>query len=80
MTVPAGIYLRISRDSEGLGLGVKRQLADCAKLVERLSWSVVEVYEDNDVSATRSKPRPAYLRMMQDVERGRIKAVAVWDV
>ncbi|XKF82988.1 recombinase family protein [Humibacillus xanthopallidus] len=49
-----------------LGAGVKRQLAHCAKLDERLGWSVNEVYEDNDVSATRSKPRPAYVRMMQD--------------
>ncbi len=80
MSVPAGIYLRISRDSEGLGLGVKRQLADCEKLVQRLGWEVAQVYEDNDVSATRIKPRPAYTRMMRDVECGLIKAVAVWDV
>lgn len=80
MTVPAGIYLRISRDSEKDGLGVKRQRADCEKLVKRLGWHVAGIYEDNDVSATRKKPRPAYQRMMQDVERGLIKAVAVWDV
>ena len=35
MTLPAGIYVRISRDSEGLGLGVKRQLADCERLVKQ---------------------------------------------
>ncbi|KAB7743203.1 serine recombinase [Nostocoides sp. F2B08] len=80
MSVPAGIYLRISRDSEGLGLGVQRQLDDCEKLVKQLGWELVQVYEDNDVSATKRKPRPAYVRMMQDVERGAIKAVAVWDV
>jgi DNA invertase Pin-like site-specific DNA recombinase len=80
MSVPAGIYLRISRDSDGLGLGVKRQLADCEKLVQRLGWEVAQVYEDNDVSATRIKPRPAYTRMIGDVECGLIKAVAVWDV
>ena len=27
---------------------------------------MAEVYEDNDVSATRGEPRSAYLRMMQD--------------
>ena len=70
MTVPAGIYLRISRDSERLGLGVKRQRGDCEKLVKRLGWEVGGIYEDNDVSATNGKPRPAYVRMMQDVERG----------
>ena len=80
MTVPAGIYLRISRDSEGLGLGVKRQRVDCEKLVKRLGWDIAQIYEDNDVSATKGKPRPAYTRMMRDVEQGLIKAVAVWDV
>lgn len=80
MTLPAGIYVRISRDSDGLGLGVKRQLADCELLVKRLGWTVAGVYEDNDVSATRGKLRPAYERMMGDVATGLIKGVAVWDV
>jgi DNA invertase Pin-like site-specific DNA recombinase len=80
MTLPAGIYVRISRDSEGLGLGVKRQLADCEQLVTQLGWAVAGLYEDNDVSATRGKPRPAYERMMRDAGDGIIKAVVVWDV
>ncbi|WP_374969017.1 recombinase family protein [Terrabacter sp. BE26] len=80
MTLPAGIYVRISRDSEGLGLGVERQLADCKRLVTQLGWAVAGIYEDNDVSATRGKPRPAYERMMRDVANGVLKAVVVWDV
>jgi site-specific DNA recombinase len=80
MTTPAAIYVRISRDSAGEGLGVKRQRTDCEALVKKLGWTVADVYEDNDVSATKRKPRPAYLRMMRDVENGRVQAVVVWDV
>ncbi|MCW2767959.1 MAG: recombinase family protein [Nocardioides sp.] len=80
MSTPTAIYVRISRDTEGMGLGVKRQRGDCEALATKLGWTVVETYEDNDVSATRSKPRPAYQRMMADVERGKVQAVVVWDV
>ena len=80
MSTPAAIYVRISRDSVGESLGVKRQRADCEALTKRLGWTVVDTYEDNDISASNRKPRPAYQRMMRDVEQGRVRAVAVWDV
>jgi DNA invertase Pin-like site-specific DNA recombinase len=84
-TAAAAIYVRISKDEEKDdgqkgGLGVKRQRRDCEALAKRLGWRVVGVYEDNDVSATKRTPRPAYVRMMDDVERGRVEAVVVWDV
>lgn len=80
MTTSAAIYVRISRDTEGSGLGVNRQRRDCQDLAARLGWVVADVYEDNDVSASRTKPRPSYERMMEDVARGAIQAVIVWDV
>lgn len=78
-TIRAAIYVRISRDAVGQGLGVKRQRADCEKLAKRLGWLVVEVYEENDTSASKG-PRPVYERMMREVAAGRIDAVIVWDV
>lgn len=76
----AAIYVRISRDLDGTGLGVARQRKDCEALAKRLGWSVVEVYDDNDTSATNGKPRPGYERMMRDAGAGRLDAVLVWDV
>lgn len=75
--VAAAIYVRISRDSEGTGLGVRRQRGDCEALVARLGWTVARVYEDNDVSATKggtaasgaAKPRASFERLQRDVER-----------
>jgi DNA invertase Pin-like site-specific DNA recombinase len=76
----AGIYARISKDTEGTELGVTRQQEDCRAEVARRGWNVTEIYIDNDVSATRSKVRPSYQRMMHDVTTGRINAIVVWDV
>lgn len=76
----AGIYLRISDDRTGQRAGVKRQETDCRDLAERRGWSVAEVYEDNDLSAFRGKPRPSYTRMLDDIKQSRIDAVVVWHL
>lgn len=78
MTVKAAIYVRISRDKEGQGLGVDRQKDDCRALADRLGWEVVEVYADNDISAYSGKVRPQYRAMFEDVKAGRIGAVIAW--
>lgn len=74
--VRAGIYARISRDSDGAGLGVARQQAACRELAARLGWTVIDVYTDNSKSAyDRTKKRPEYERMLTDVADGRIDGV-----
>lgn len=76
----AGIYARISLDGDGLGLGVARQEEDCRALAAKLNWDVVDVYVDNDVSATRSKVRPAYQAMLADARSGRIQGILIYSV
>lgn len=76
----AGIYSRISQDAEDTGDATRRQEQDCHALAVKKGWTVAEVYRDNDVSATKSKPRPAYQRMMKDLRDGKINAVLVYDV
>ena len=76
----AGIYVRISDDTEGLRAGVRRQAEDCRELCELLGWRVVDLYEDNDRSAYRGKRRPQYERMLADIAGGRIDAVVAWHV
>jgi len=49
------IYVRISSDRTGAGLGVARQEEDCLALCTRLGWIVYRVYIDNDVSAYSGK-------------------------
>lgn len=74
----AAIYLRISKDSTGEGLGVTRQLEDCTEHAKALDWEVVEVYVDNDVSATSGKVRPNYQRMLADMDAGAVESIVAW--
>ncbi|MEO6469279.1 MAG: recombinase family protein [Acidimicrobiia bacterium] len=74
------VYVRISQDREGGGLGVERQEKDCRALARRKGWKVTESYVDNDVSASSRKPRPEWNRLLTDVEAGKLDAVAVWHV
>lgn len=77
----AAIYTRISNDSEGRELGVARQEKDCRALAEREGLEVVEVYSDNDISASTNSraPRPRYLRMLDDAEAGRFDVVLAYS-
>jgi DNA invertase Pin-like site-specific DNA recombinase len=74
----AAIYVRISQDRGGAGLGVERQEQECRALADRLGWHVVEVYCDNDLSAFSGRRRPDYERMLADIEAGTITAVIAW--
>lgn len=74
------MYLRISEDANRTGLGVERQRQDCQALASDRGWTVVKVYEDNDVSASSGRKRPQYEAMLEDIRQGRIDGVIVWDV
>jgi site-specific DNA recombinase len=74
----AVMYVRISQDREGAGLGVERQLDDLCDLFERLGFSLAGVYADNDLSAYSGKPRPEYQHMLTDLAAGHAKAVTAW--
>lgn len=72
------IYCRISQDRVGAGLGVERQRKDCEQLAASLGLTVVETYVDNDTSAFSGRPRPAYERLLGDVEDGHVDVVIAW--
>ena len=75
----AGVYVRLSKDREGLALGVERQEQDCRTLAERRGWEVAGVYSDNDLSATTGKARPSWERLLRDLESGSIQAVVAYS-
>lgn len=74
----AVIYVRISQDRTGAGLGVDRQREDCEALAKRMGYEVVEVYPDNDISAFSGKKRPGYRRMLEDLDKGTATVVICW--
>ncbi len=78
MATIGSVYLRISQDRSGEGLGVQRQEQDCRKLADSLGWTVAKVYEDNDASAYSGKKRPAYAELLADIESGTVHGVIAW--
>jgi DNA invertase Pin-like site-specific DNA recombinase len=74
----AVVYVRISKDRAGAGLGVERQRTDCAELADRLGWEIVETYTDNDISAYSGARRPGYDKMCTDLEAGKAQGLIVW--
>ncbi|WP_029108542.1 recombinase family protein [Mycobacterium sp. URHD0025] len=78
-TVRAGCYLRISSDPRDKRAGVTRQREDTAVLCEVNGWTPVDVYADNDKSATSGGPRPEWDRLLADVKGGRLDGIVVWN-
>jgi site-specific DNA recombinase len=72
------IYTRISRDREGAGLGVERQLGDCQELVRHMGGETVLTLTDNDLSGMGHKRRPGYESLLEAKTSGQIDVVAVW--
>ncbi|WP_109507304.1 recombinase family protein [Nocardioides speluncae] len=69
----------MSKDKTGKRAGVKRQDGESRALGESLGWPIVDIYVDNDISATnRKKERPEYKRMLGDIKSGRINAIITW--
>jgi site-specific DNA recombinase len=77
--VHTALYTRISEDPTGKRVGVARQLDDCSALADRLDWTVVDHYSDNDISAFDGSIRPEFERMLAAIERGEIGAIITWQ-
>lgn len=77
----AAIYSRISSDREGNAEGVIDQEKKCHALAEQLGYEVVEVFRDNDISAsTKSKKaRPRYDDMFKLARAGGIDAIVAYS-
>jgi site-specific DNA recombinase len=74
----AVIYARISRDIEGKGLGVERQLEECRALADRRGLTVARELTDNDISAYSGRHRPGYREMLAALEAGGLDVVICW--
>lgn len=77
----AGIYCRLSYAPDGSVEKVERQEGDCRQLATRLHWPISDahVYVDNSRSAwQRNRKRPAWDRMLADLEAGKIDSIIVY--
>lgn len=81
MPIKAAVYVRISRDSQGEGLGVARQLQACRDMAAAKGWEIDDAWilNENDVSAVKS-PRPLFERLLKGMESGQVQAVLAFKV
>jgi DNA invertase Pin-like site-specific DNA recombinase len=88
-----GLLVRISDDRDGEGAGVARQEKDGRALVRERNGTVAQLYRENSTSAYKRKVttlpngrrerrtvRPEFRRALDDLYRGRIDALAVYDL
>ena len=76
-----GVYTRLSRDMGGRQTATGRQEKDCRALARSRDWKVRQTYEDVDFSAfKRGVHRPAYEKLLGDLETGAIEGVVVWKL
>lgn len=75
----AAIYLRISQDRENSRLGVDRHREDAEALIAARRWTLLNVYEDNDISGKGHRKRPAFEKLLSDIEGGQIDVVVAQE-
>lgn len=73
------LYTRVSVDATGERQAITRQLDDCTLLAERLGWTVVDHFSDNDISTFDGSIRPDFERMLTAIGRGEIDAIICWQ-
>lgn len=77
----AAVYVRISMDHTGEGLGVQRQQEDAEAIIAARGWELAGVYPDNSISASDArKHRPGYAELQRDYAEGLFDALVVWDL
>ncbi len=73
-----GIYARVSKAEQDDPTSIPVQLADCRERAAEEGWEVAEEYVDEGISAWNThKKRPAYERLLADVEVGRFDTILV---
>lgn len=74
------IYVRQSEDKSGHEAAVQRQEVDCRAQAKLKGWDDPVLYADNSISATTGKTRPAFERLLRDIEAGTVTALVVWHM
>lgn len=77
MSIRAAVYVRQSVDHPE---GMERSLKRCEALVKAREWTLVEVFEDNAVSASKSRAKSRWADLLAGVKAGRFTHVVSVDV
>ena len=76
----AGIYCRLSKPGEANEVKLDDQERRCREKAKALGWTVGKVYVEDSISAwDRTKVRPKWKKLLEDISAGTITAVIALD-
>ena len=79
------VYVRLSREDEkdekykGQSESIENQINFLKKVVQNNGWTLVDIYKDDGYTGTNFE-RPAFKRMIEDIENGKINLVITKDL
>ena len=77
-----GLYLRLSRDdnnSESESMSISNQRSMLTDYAKERGWEIEEIYIDDGISGV-TFDRPAFNRLIKDIENQRINMVVTKDL
>ena len=74
----AVIYSRVS--SEGNRQDTERQTNELIEYANKMGYELVEVYEEKVSGYKKNEDRPIFSRMLEEIEKGTIDKVLVWEL
>ena len=74
----AVIYSRVS--SEGNRQDTERQTNELIEYANKMGYKLVEVYEEKVSGYKKNEDRPIFSRMLEEIEKGAIDKVLVWEL
>jgi DNA invertase Pin-like site-specific DNA recombinase len=72
------IYSRVS--SEGNRQDNERQTNELIEYANKMGYELVEVYEEKVSGYKKNEDRPIFSRMLEEIEKGTIDKVLVWEL
>lgn len=76
-----GVYVRLSKEDSrsGESVSIENQKLMLSKHVKEMGWELREIYQDDGFSGTNQN-RPAFQRMIADVQSGFINTILIKDL
>jgi site-specific DNA recombinase len=76
-------YCRLSREDdkrEDASTSIKGQETMITDYITERGWTLVDVYKDDGYSGTNFDARPDFMRLLRDVDKGKVNCIVVRDL
>lgn len=79
--VHVAIYVRVSTEEQKRdGFSIRSQIEKLTSYACIKDWVIFDIYNDEGISGKNIEERPALLKMIEDIKRGKINAVLVFKL